>query len=339
MRPSELAYVLRAANPWWSRRQRVTWVAEDAELTQRERHEWAPATRAARVALAEVGASPEPKVATLLVGPRGVGKTTAAKDAVLRVLSTFTVDARAVLWVPVEAGPGDSPERAPLTPEDLENALHRPTRVGAPACDGARLVVVDEASACQGWEDVVAGGAPQAQLLVTASVSGRDAAALPDRYPGRLTVRHLRPSTVAELLIAQPGVDAETTRTQFMRHGGFPRALAEHRDLGRVSREFIDLLADGMRRDLCPGVGDHCRMDDVLASLCETAGRFIEPVPFAEALGIPLAHAAPLLDRMADAGVIDPRRGLVDPLLHLLPALRDPSRSAPTAQHVASFSL
>ncbi len=340
MRPSELAHVLRAANPWWSRRQRVTWVADDPQLAQRERHEWVPATRAARVAVAEVGGAPEARVATLLVGPRGAGKTTAAKDAVLRVLSTLSVDARAVLWVPVEPVP-DEPEplRAPLTPEDLENALHRPTRVGAPACDGPRLVVVDEASACPGWEDVVADGAPNAQLLVTASVFGQDAAMLPERYPGRITVRHLRPSTLVELLTALPGVDTEAARARFMEHGGFPRALAEYRDLGHVSREFVDLLADGMRRDLCPGAGDHCRMDDVLASLCETAGRFIEPVPFAEALGIPLAHAAPLLDRMADAGVIDPRRGLVDPLLHLLPALRDPSRQAPTAQHVASFSL
>lgn len=339
MRPSELALALRAANPWWSRRQRVTWVADDPELAQRERHEWAPATRTARDALAEVGAAPEPRVATLLVGPRGVGKTTAAKDAVLRVLSTLGVDARAVLWVPVEAAPGEpDPQRGPLTAEDLENALHRPTRVGAPVCDGLRLVVVDEASACPGWEDVVAAGAPQAQLLVTASVFGAGAAALPERYPGRLTIRTLRPSTLAELLTAQPGMDTEAVRARFMQHGGFPRALAEHRDLGRVSTQFVDLLAEGMRRDLCPGAGDHCRMDDVLAAVCETVGRFIEPVPFAEALGIPLAHAAPLLDRLADAGVVDPRRGLVDPLLHLLPALRDPSRRSPTAQHVASFS-
>lgn len=338
MRPSELAPTLRAQNPWWSRRQRVTWVADDPELRQRERHEWAPATRDARTALAEAGTRPVPGAATVLVGPRGVGKTTAAKDAVLRVLSDLGVDPRSVVWVGVEAG-CDEPDRPPLDAGDLENVLRRPTRVGAPACDGPRLVVVDEASACDGWVDAVAGGAPNAQLLVTASVGGAAVDALPSRYPGRLVVRHLRPATLADLLLAQPGVDTESVRTRFLEHGGFPRALAESRDLGRVSAEFVDLLVEGMRRDLCPGAGSHCRMDDVLTSLCVTSGRFIEPAPFAAALGIPLAHADALLDRLADAGVIDPRRGLVDPLLHHLPALRDPSRPAPSAEHVAAFSL
>lgn len=339
MRPSELAPVLRAANPWWSRHHRISWVAADPELAQREAHEWAPATRDARTALAEVGPGVTPGVATVLVGPRGVGKTTAAKDAVLRVLSTLAVDARAICWVPVEPRCDDPEPREALTAEDIEAVLRRPTRVGAPACDGPRLVVVDEASAADGWAEAVAGGAQQAQLLVTASVSGAAAESLPERYPGRLALRHLRPSTLAELLLAQPGVDTETVRTGFLEHGGFPRALAEHRDLGRVSRDFVDLLAEGLRRDVCPGAGDGCRLDDVLTSLCRTAGRFIEPAALAAALGMSPAHAGLLLDRMADAGMIDPRRGLVDPLLHRLPALRDPSRTAPSAEHVAAFSL
>jgi len=338
VRPSELTQVLRAANPWWSRRQRVAWVPDDPELSQRERHEWAPATRLARTTLSEIGAPLTPGIATVLVGPRGVGKTTAAKDTVLRVLSDLTVDARAVVWVPVEAG-RDDPDRPPLDPGDLENVLHRPTRVGAPACDGPRLIVIDEASASEGWVDVVAAGAAGAQLLVTASVAGKAVDGLPARNPGRLAVRHLRPATLAELIVAQPTADAETVREDFISHGGLPRALAEHRDLGRVSPEFLDLLAEAMRRDLCPGIGDRCRMDDVLVSLCSTTGRFIEPALFAAAMGMSPEHAEQLLDRLADAGVIDPRRGIVDPLLHHLPALRDPSRPAPTPEHVASFSL
>lgn len=338
MRPSELAQVLRAANPWWSRRHRVTWVTEDVALSQRARHEWAPATRVARAALSEIGPHLNPGTATVLVGPRGVGKTTAAKDAVLRVLSDLDIDPRAVVWVPVEPTADDPfPGRDPLDAGDLENVLRRATRVGAPACDGPRLVVIDEASACPGWADALAGGAPHTQVLVTASVAGSAVESLPERYPGQLLVRHLRPSTLAELLVATQGDDAETVRTGFISHGGFPRALAEHRDLGEVSHDFVELLAEGLRRDLC---ADHpCRLDDVLSALCRTAGRFVEPAALAAALELSPGQVTTLLERMADAGVLDPRRGLVDPLLHRLPALRDPSRTAPSAEHVAAFSL
>ena len=337
MRPSELAHVLRGANPWWSRHQRATWVATDPELEQRNRHEWAPASRAARTALAEVGATVRPGTATVLVGPRGIGKTTAAKDVVLRVLSDLTVDPRAILWVPVEAGP-EQPERDPLEPVDLDNALRRPTRVGAPACDGPRLIVVDEASVSEDWIDTIAAGAPNAQLLVTASVAGAVVEDLAARYPGHLAVRHLRPSTLAELLLAQPGLDPEATRSAFLRHGGYPRALAEFRDLGQVSHEFVELLEEGLLKDIGLFALHPCTLDEVFTSLCRTIGRFIEPAPLAAALHISTAEVGALLDRMADAGVIDPRRGLVDPLLHQLPALNNPSLPMPSAQHIAAFS-
>ena len=338
MRPSELAQVLRGANPWWSRHQRVTWVASDPELEQREHHEWVPASRAARDALAEVGSTVRPGTATVLVGPRGIGKTTAVKDVVLRVLSDQSVDPRAILWVPVEAGP-EQPERDPLEPADLDNALRRPTRVGAPACDGPRLIVVDEASVSEDWIDAIAGGAPNAQLLVTASVAGEVVEGLPARYPGRMSVRHLRPSTFAELLLAQSGADPETVRTSFIQHGGYPRALAEFRDLGHVSQGFVELLEEGLFKDIGVFALHPMRLDEVITALCRTSGRFIEPAPLAAALGMSTAEVGSLLDRMADAGVIDPRRGLVDPLLHQLPALHDPSAPAPTAQHVAAFSF
>lgn len=313
-------------------------MADDPELAQREEHEWAPATRAARTALAEIGPTIRPGTATVLVGPRGVGKTTAAKDAVLRVVSDLSIDPRAVVWVPVEPCP-EHPESDPLEPSDLDNVLRRPTRVGAPACDGPRLVVIDEASASEDWVETIAAGAPNAQVLVTASVAGSVVEGLPDRYPGQLAVRHLRPSTLADLLLAQPGCDPEAMRTAFITHGGYPRALAEHRDLGRVSRDFVELLEEGLLKDIGLFALHPCTLDELITALCRTAGRFIEPVPLAAALGLSTAEVAALLDRMADAGVIDPRRGLVDPLLHMLPGLRDPSVPAPSPQHVAAFSL
>ena len=240
--------------------------------------------------------------------------------------------------MPVEPGP-EQPERDPLEPRDLDNALRRPTRVGAPACDGPRLIVVDEASVSEDWIDVVAGGAPNAQLLVTASVAGAVVEGLPDRYPGSMSVRHLRPATLADLLLAQPGADPEATRTAFIQHGGYPRALAEYRDLGHVSLDFVELLEEGLFKDIGVFALHPVRLDEVITALCATAGRFIEPAPLAAALGMSTAEVAFLLDRMADTGVIDPRRGLVDPLLHQLPALHTPGTPAPSPQHVAARGL
>lgn len=340
MRHSELAQVLRAANPWWSRRTRVSWAIEDVHLAQRAQHEWLTGTLAGRAALSEVAHAPA-GTATVLVGPRGVGKTTAAKDAVLQALAEPDLDPRAVVWVPVEAAPGDPfPDRPPLDAQDLENALRRPTRVGAPACDQPRLVVVDEASACADWADVLATPVPGTRVLVTASLAG----ALVDRvvaaWDGAATVRTLRPSTLAELLGAQPGADAGQVRDEYLRYGGFARAVAERRDLGDVSSAFVDLLAEGLRRDVCTGKGaSPCPVERLFAAVCGTSGRFVEPSEIAVELGIPAERVGHLLDRLADAGVLEPRRGLVDPLLHLLPSLRDPSVTPPSEEHVSSYSF
>lgn len=340
MRHSELAQVLRAANPWWSRRTRVSWAAQDVHLAQRAGHEWLTGTLAGRAALSDVAHAPA-GTAVVLVGPRGVGKTTAAKDAVLQALAEPDLDPRAVVWVPVEAAPGDPyPDRPPLDTQDLENALRRPTRVGAPACDQPRLVVVDEASACAGWADVLATPVPGTRVLVTASLGGPTVEHLLAGWGGAASVRSLRPSTLVELLGAQPGADAGRVREEYLRYGGFARAVAERRDLGEVSAEFVDLIAEGLRRDVCTGEGSApCPVEQLFAAVCRTSGRFVEPSEIAAELGIPAEQVGLLLDRLADAGVLEPRRGLVDPLLHLLPSLRDPSVPAPSAEHVASYSF
>lgn len=339
MRHSELAQVLRAANPWWSRRTRVSWAVEDVHLAQRARHEWVTGTLAGRSALAEVAHAPE-GTATVLVGPRCVGKSTAAKDAVLQALADPEVDPRAVVWVPVEvAAGGPFPHRPPLDVQDLDNVLRRPTRVGAPACDQPRLVVIDEVSACAGWAEALATPVPGVRVLLTASVAGAPVDRMVAAWQGAATVRSLRPSTLAELLGAEPGADAGLVRADYLRYGGFARAVAERRDLGTVTADFVDLLVDGLRKDVCTGEGSApCPVERLFAAVCGTTGRFIEPGEIATDLGIPASQVGLLLDRLADAGVLDPRRGFVDPLLHRLPSLRDPSLTPPSDEHVASYS-
>ncbi|ADG75856.1 AAA ATPase [Cellulomonas flavigena DSM 20109] len=340
MRNSELATVLRAANPWWSRRRRASWVLDDAELVARARHEWAPATATARTVLATVPAGARTGTVTLLVGPRGVGKTTAVKDVVAYVVADPATDPRRVVLLPVQRTLEDG-TLAALDSADLATVVRTPTRTGAPACDGRRVLVIDEVGATPGWPGVLADARRRGdQVLATTSVLDlADLGALEAACPaGTVAVRRLNPSSMSELLIARPDADVDVVRAEFLRHGGLPRAVAEHRDLGDVGGEFVSRLAQGMHRDVCRG-SDECPLDVLLAAVCATTGRFVEPEPLARMLGRSTADVGLLLERLEQAQVLDPRRGLVDPLLHRLPSLLAPERHAPpSVQHIATFS-
>ena len=104
-------------------------------------------------------------------------------------------------------------------------------------------------------------------------------------------------------------------------------------------QEFVELLEEGLFKDIGVFALHPVQLDEVITAMCATAGRFIEPAPLAAALGMSTAEVAYLLERMADAGIIDPRRGLVDPLLHQLPALHDPTAQPPSERHVAAFTF
>lgn len=340
MRNSELATVLRVANPWWSRRRRASWVLDDPELATRARHEWAPATATARGVLATVPAGARTGTVTLLVGLRGVGKTTAVKDVVAHVVADPATDPRRVVLVPVERTEDDG-TLAVLEPADLATVVRTPTRTGAPACDGRRVLVVDEVGAAPGWPGVLADARRRGdQVLATTSVlDPADLATLEASCPvGTVAVRRLSPASMSELLIARPDAHVDQVRADFLRHGGLPRAVAEHRDLGDVGADLVARLAQGLHLDVCRGVDD-CPLDLLLASVCATTDRFVEPEQLARLLGRSTADVGLLLTRLEQAHVLDPRRGLVDPLLHRLPSLLAPERHAPpSVQHVATFS-
>ena len=342
MRNSELAQVLRAANPWWSRRRRASWVLDDPELTGRARHEWAPATRSARTELAHLAQQPLPGTLTLVVGPRSVGKTTAVKDVVASLVADPTLDPRRVVLVPVQRARGAAPPDC-LTADELSTVLRSPTRTGAPATDDPRVLVVDEVGAVPGWTEMLLAACRRGdQVVATSSVlDPEDLAHLltPD-VPH--TVRHLRPASLSEVLLesragAHPA-EAEQIRADFLRHGGLPRALAEHRDLGDVSTETATALATGLHEDVCRGE-EVCPIDRLLAAVCATTDRFVEPGRLARELELPPARVRMLLGRLQSAHVLDPHRGLVDPLLHRLPSLLAPERhAAPPTEHVAACS-
>lgn len=336
MRNSELASVLRAANPWWSRRRRATWVDDDPELTTRDRHEWAPATAAARATLAELVPDPRPRTVTVVSGPRGVGKTTAVKDLVAHLVAEPAVDPRGVVLVPVEHTDADGATQV-LDATDLALVLRTPTRTGAPACDGPRVLVVDEVGGVPGWPALLTDAVRRGhQVVATTSVlDPADLAALEDVHPA---VHPLRPASLADVVLARPSVDPVDVRTDYLRHGGLPRALAEHRDLGDVSADLVERVAAGLARDVCRGDAP-CPLDVLLAGVCATTDRFVEPERLARLLGLTTPQVAGLLRRLEHAHALDPRRGLADPLLHRLPSLLAPGRHpVPSTEHIATFS-
>ncbi|MDQ0425919.1 AAA family ATPase [Cellulomonas iranensis] len=340
MRNNELAQVLRATNPWWSRRRRASWVLDDPELTTRDAHEWPLATATARAVLADLAAGPRPGTVTLVVGPRGVGKTTAVKDVVAHLVADPAVDPRRVVLVPVEhLDEDDRPRR--MGGVDVAAVLRLPTRTGAPACDGARVLVVDEVGTVPRWPAAVAEACRRGhQVLATTSVlDPADLAALRAATPcGAVQVLHLRPATFAELVTADPAADAAGVRAAFLRHGGLPRAIAEHRDLGDVGPAFVERVAAGLHHDVCRGE-ERCPLDRLLAAVCATTDRFVEPAALATTLGLTTCEVGVLLERLEHAHALDPRRGLVDPLLHRLPSLLAPDRhTAPSDAHIAAFS-
>ncbi|MBU4214589.1 MAG: ATP-binding protein [Actinobacteria bacterium] len=323
----ELAQVLRTANPWWSRQRRTTWPDDDVDLSTRSRHELVAASRAAQQQLSDLAGPPRPGDTVLVYGPPGVGKTTAVKALLIQVLADPAVDPRAVVWVPV-----------PEVVDDLAHIQAHPSLVGIPACDGVRLWVLDEVTAATGWTQAL-GATPRGAVLATGSCASQDELdQVRATYPASGGVRMLRTLSLADLLMASPGLDPATVRADYLVAGGYPRAAAELRDLGAVSPQFIAQLMAGLGRGVCPNHPEP-EVPRLLAAVCGSADRCVQVHLVAEALDIEVERAAACLDRLTTLGVLDPVRGFVDPLLHWLPHLVDPATyPEPTAEHVATFS-
>jgi len=322
----ELGQLLRAANPWWSRQRRATWPDGDIQLLGRARRELVSASRASERLLADLACPPRAGVVALVVGMPGVGKTTAVKDLLVRILADPAVDPRAVVWVPVEQ-----------VPDDVPHILARPSLVGVPACDGPRFWVLDEVTTVVDWPDLM-DAVPGAQVVGTGShIAPARLAAFRAVHPGAGSVRMLRSRTLADLLLAAPGADPGAVRAAYLRSGGFPRAVAELRDLGDVSAQFVDQIVAGLGRGVCPHQSEPAVTALILA-VCSTTERCVQVSRVAQALQIDVEQAAQCIDRLAALGAIDPARDFVDPLLHRLPHLVDPRVPEPTIEHVATFA-
>lgn len=322
----ELAQLLRDANPWWSRQRRATWPDGDVQLVERARHELAHASRTSERLLADLARPPREGVVALVVGMPAVGKSTAMKDLLVRILADPAVDPRAIVWVPVER-----------VPDDVAHILARPSLVGVPACDGPRFWVLDEITTVVDWPGLM-DAAPRAQVVGTGSyVAPAQLAAFRAAHPGAGCVRMLRSLTLADLLLASPGADPGAVRSAYLRGGGFPRAVAELRDLGEVSGQFVDQLVAGLGRGVCPHHPEP-EVTTLIRAVCSTTDRCVQVSRVAQALGVDVDQAGQCIERLAALGAIDPARGFVDPLLHWLPHLVDPQVPAPTLEHVATFA-
>jgi hypothetical protein len=176
-------------------------------------------------------------------------------------------------------------------------------------------------------------------VLATGSCASQDELdEVRSRFPAAGGVRMLRTLSLADLLLASPGLDPGKVRADYLLAGGYPRAAAELRDLGAVSPQFVAQLMAGLGRGVCPHHPEP-EVPRLLAAVCGSADRCVQVQRVAEALDIDVERAAACLSRLTTLGVLDPVRGLVDPLLHWLPHLVEPATyPEPTAEHVATFS-
>lgn len=334
-----LTALLRRANPWWQAGERLAWVDDDPDLTERARHPVDHPDAPTGGLLADVARTRRPGDVTLVVGPRCSGKTTAVKDLVRRVLSEPGSALGGVVLVPVEADvPGQG--RPDLPRSDLRRILTAPQMYGVPPGDGSRLWVVDELTSVDAWSLLLREVSPVLradELVATGSVQEDTPWAmqffLTDHGRRAGAVHRVGPLTLAETLLASPGRPTRTLRTEFLQHGGFPRAIAEYRDTGAVSAALVERLHAGIRHDVDPAdTGEEVHR--LLVALSCLGGYPHDPAEIAHRIGYSPSGVQQRLHRMCEAGLVRADLTLADPLLHWLPHLHDPSFPEPDLARV-----
>ncbi len=271
LKPGEAYALLIQTNPWWKT---SNWQSSDPQISEadRSRLNYLPAL------LNDIA----PGTVYLLLGPRRVGKSTLVKQRILRMLSGEKVDPRTVCYFPLDKL--SSRQEIGTIFGAAKSLLKR----------GPHFFFFDEVSRIEEWaveikwlrdNDSVAS---LACFVITSSSSkdlteaqgplaGRrgdvldsDRVLLPLSFPA--FVAHLDPEIppsprfTLEDLLSRPAellgdglVHLDVLQRlfmQYLRSGGFPRAVAEYRDERDVSDAFVrdlwqvladDLIASGLR--------------------------------------------------------------------------------------------
>jgi uncharacterized protein len=222
----------------------------------------------------------------VLRGPRRVGKSVLLKDTAARLCERRDLDARQLIYAPADGTRASDLNRLAKLGRELTRSIGEAPRIwlldevtGVPGWTQALKYLRDNTEMgtdtviCTGssWDtdaeverDLLAGRAGasaqrRSRILHPMSfrdvlaVSGRDVPLPASLPPWALRDRQARESAESLELFVD---ELDLAWQSYLTSGGFPRAVAEHRQTGEVSDAFLRDLAAWLHRDVDPDAGE-----------------------------------------------------------------------------------
>jgi uncharacterized protein len=281
VRDDEIREFLRQNNPWWRAAaigsDPLAWTASDRTLRDRASYDLGYRAEV----LADVAAAPLGNGLYVLRGPRRVGKSVVLKDLIAQLCGRPDLSPWQMIYMPADT----------FTAHDLRRAIVLATESTRTAGQRARVWVIDEITAVEGWtaelkslRDNTAFGDHTVILAGSSATGAADAvhdlgagrtgvAENPFRLVLPLTFRQFLQVTMPELPMPGPFPpwDLQTQATadaaavleaftseldlawqRYLEAGGFPRAVFEHHRRGAVSPLFLHELEAWLTADVDP---------------------------------------------------------------------------------------
>lgn len=287
MRDDEIRRHLIQMNPWWravvTGASPVDWVAGHRAFRDLCEHDmgYRPTM------LDDIADGVISNKLIVFSGPRRIGKSVALLQAVARLCARPDIDPRQILHVPCDSMKAQDLRRVLLLGRVLTESVDQPQSV-------PRIWLFDEISTISGWSAILKGARDNTDFGDDCVVATGSRWADDEDIEGNLLAgraghdirrrRILLPMSFREhLAVTQPDLatpvvlhpaklQAEPARLAFEAHalliddydlawqrylttGGFPRAVAEHAQLGGVSDGYVADLEAWLHRDVEPSAG------------------------------------------------------------------------------------
>lgn len=283
MRDDQIGAILREANPWWLTpvlgAPRTAWTASHRLLRDRAKFDLGYRSRV----LNDVASDPIDNKLIVLTGPRRVGKSILLIDTIAALCERDDVDTRQIIHIPADGFSGHDLSRAFVLGREFTRSVDRETA-------RPRVWMLDEVSAISGWtstlkrlrdqtavgddtvvatgsrwfgtEDVTAdlfagraGSGNHRRIRHVMPMSFRDHLTASGRNlptPGSVEPWNLQSPEVQELLesLAFLVDDYDLAWQEYLRTGGFPRAVHEGVTTGAVSQSYLRDLEAWLIADL-----------------------------------------------------------------------------------------
>lgn len=287
MRDDEIRRHLTQMNPWWravvSGTAPTAWVSDSRTLRDLSRHDMGHRS----TILDDIATGPLDDQLVVLSGPRRIGKSVTLLQTIERLCTRDDVDPRQIIHVPCDGMTVQDLRRVLVVGRALTASVDQEgTR--------RRVWLFDEISAIRGWSAVLKGardntdlgddtvvatgsrwaddediegnllagragrGTRRRRTLLPMSFREHVRATLPDLalpetlHPGALQGAEARRTFASYELFVD---DLDLAWQSYLTTGGFPRAVAEHAQLGAVTDGYMADLEAWLHRDVEPTAG------------------------------------------------------------------------------------